>query len=500
MQYDTSSILLENISDGYFALDTNWRFTYANGKAQKILRKTWEELIGQDIHVVLAAGRGHSFLCKYQEAVATGQVVESELLVEEYNIWMKSRAVPYPGGLLVFCQDVTTERYLWKLPDIFSSIRKLSEWITDIDHFMQVIVSSLTTGLDCHAAVGCRNEQDSWQIKYVYNQSPDIIGGQLPDCIMPPLKAAISRRQPVVFEPAADFDGAECRDDICARDRTLVIPLFVRGDRVIGCILFDNLPVGFNEAQIVFAKQAMEFMELFLTNAYDITEIKIMEKEMQHLDRLNLVGQLAAGISHEVRNPMTTVRGFLQMLMKKDGCQQYQEYFELMIGELDRANSIISEFLSVAKPRQPDCNEANLNNIIRAIEPLLTTDALIASKHVVLELGTVHNLYVDEKEIRQLLLNLVRNGLEAMPRTGTIVVRTYEENEQVILVVQDEGEGIPSHIIKRLGTPFLTSKANGTGLGLAVCYGIASRHNAQIEITTGSTGTTVYVKFTKKQG
>jgi signal transduction histidine kinase len=153
----------------------------------------------------------------------------------------------------------------------------------------------------------------------------------------------------------------------------------------------------------------------------------------------------------------------------------------------------------VAKTRQPDCIETNINNIIRAIEPLLTTDALASSKYVVLELEAVDNLNLNEKEIRQLLLNLVRNGLEAMPGTGSIRIRTYEEKEQVILVVQDEGEGIPNHIISRLGTPFLTSKVNGTGLGLAVCYGIASRHNAKIDVTTGTTGTTVYVKFNKGQ-
>lgn len=498
VQSGNSSRLLENISDGYFALDTNWRFTYANVKAQEILRKTREELIGQDIYVMLAAGRGHPLMCQYQKAVTTGKVVEAEAFVAEYNIWLKSRAVPYSGGLLVFCQDVTTQRYLRKLPETFSSIRKSLAWITDIEHFMQVVIASLTVGMDCRAAVGCRHEQDSWQIRYVYNQSPDIIGGQLPGSIMPALMEAIIRRQPVVVEHEGCLAGADSEACFGAKVSTLVMPLFIRSNNAVGCLLFDNLPVGFNDAQIEFSQQAMEFMELLLTNAYDVTEIKSMEEEIQHLDRLSLVGQLAAGISHEVRNPMTTVRGFLQMLMKKDGCRQYQEYFELMISELDRANSIISEFLSVAKPKQPDCREANINNIIQAIEPLLTTDALAASKHIVLELGAVHNLCVDEKEIRQLLLNLVRNGLEAMPGTGSIVIKTYEENEQVVLVVQDEGEGIPSHIINRLGTPFLTSKANGTGLGLTVCYGIASRHNAQIDVTTGSTGTTVYVRFNKK--
>lgn len=232
-----------------------------------------------------------------------------------------------------------------------------------------------------------------------------------------------------------------------------------------------------------------------LTLVTDVTDMKVMEREMLRLDRLNLVGQMAAGISHEVRNPMTTVRGFLQMLRKKEDCKQFLEYFDLMISELDRANSIISEFLSVAKTKQSCCVEADLNGIIMTLEPLLITDAVVKGMEIRLDLGAIPKLCLNEKEIRQLLLNLVRNGIEAMAQAGAVTIRTYMENQQVILAVQDQGPGILPHILNRLGTPFLTSKANGTGLGLAVCYSIAERHNAKIQVTTSSSGTTVFVKF-----
>lgn len=232
-----------------------------------------------------------------------------------------------------------------------------------------------------------------------------------------------------------------------------------------------------------------------LINIDDITEIKTLQKEMLTLDRMNLVGQMAAGISHEVRNPLTTVRGFLQMLMKKEGCQLYRDHFELMISELDRANTIISEFLSVAKSKQSCYQEMDLNQIIKTMEPLLITNGIVTGKSVVLELRDVRRLNLNEKEIRQLLLNLVRNGLEAMPQAGVVTVRTCEEMGRVVLAVQDEGTGFPPHILERLGRPFLTSKVNGTGLGLSVCYGIAERHQATIEVQSTATGTTVLVKF-----
>lgn len=227
----------------------------------------------------------------------------------------------------------------------------------------------------------------------------------------------------------------------------------------------------------------------------DITDVKRLKNEMLRLDQLNLVGQMAAGISHEVRNPMTTVRGFLQMLQKKAECQGFCEYFDIMISELDRANSIISEFLSVAKTKPAYHVNTDLNSIIKAIEPLVASDAAATGNTLAVELGAIRPLSLNEKEMRQLLLNLVRNGFEAMEQPGAVTVRTYEEDNQVVLAVEDQGAGIPPEILAKLGTPFLTSKNNGTGLGLAVCYGIVKRHKGTIEVTTGAGGTTFYIRF-----
>jgi signal transduction histidine kinase len=120
---------------------------------------------------------------------------------------------------------------------------------------------------------------------------------------------------------------------------------------------------------------------------------------------------------------------------------------------------------------------------------------MVFDKHVVFNLGVVQELLLDEKEIRQLILNLVRNGLEAMPVGKKLTISTYMEKGEVVLAVQDEGGGIGSEMLDKLGTPFFTTKEYGTGLGLAVCYSIAARHNAWIEVDTGPGGTTFYVRF-----
>jgi len=229
--------------------------------------------------------------------------------------------------------------------------------------------------------------------------------------------------------------------------------------------------------------------------ARDITELKLLQNEITRLDRLNLVGEMAASIGHEVRNPMTTVRGFLQMLSRKPELLNFNDFFTLMIEELDRANAIISEFLSLAKNKAVSLEPHNLNSIIKSIEPLIQADAAISDKCLRLELSDIPDLLVDAKEIRQLILNLTRNGLEAMPPGKALTIKTYQEGNEAILAVQDEGHGIDPNLLEKLGTPFLTTKETGTGLGLPICYSIAKRHNAEITIETGANGTTFGVLF-----
>ena len=227
----------------------------------------------------------------------------------------------------------------------------------------------------------------------------------------------------------------------------------------------------------------------------EIDKRRKMENEVARLDRLNLVGEIAAGIGHEIRNPMTTVRGFLQLIGNRKIYAGEKEYFDLMISALDRANAIITEFLTMAKDRPVEKKEQNLNQIIQTLFPLLESDAIKHDVRLRLDLGDVPALLLDDKEIRQVIYNLIRNGLEATPPGSTMTIRTFSDSEAVVLSVKDQGAGIEPEILDKIGTPFFTTKDYGTGLGLAVCYSIATRHNATIKIETNSSGTTFYVKF-----
>lgn len=234
-----------------------------------------------------------------------------------------------------------------------------------------------------------------------------------------------------------------------------------------------------------------------LTVMNDTTAKKHLEQDVIRLEKLNLIAQMSAGISHEVRNPMTTVRGLLQFLMRKPEYAHHIDYFELMISELDRANLIISDFLSIthSDPLNYEYVLQDLNSVLERIRPLIQAEALEKSCQLLYCLSETPQISINSKEIHQMILNFSRNGFDAMPSGGTLTVKTFCQDNHVLLAIQDQGNGIDKAMLGKLGTPFLTTKQNGTGLGLAICYGVAQRHKAKIEVKTGSYGTTFEVYF-----
>ncbi len=188
---------------------------------------------------------------------------------------------------------------------------------------------------------------------------------------------------------------------------------------------------------------------------HDITAQKNLDEEMRRFDRLNTVGEMAASIGHEVRNPLTTVRGYLQLFQRKNMVAEYHGQLQTMIDELDRANAIISEFLSLAKDKRIELKPTYLNSAIRKILPLLQATALREDKELAAELAEVPKITVDEDEITQCVLNLSRNALDAVPPGGIVTLSTdWDGQKTVCLAVRDNGPGISPEIAARLGTPF----------------------------------------------
>jgi PAS domain S-box-containing protein len=229
--------------------------------------------------------------------------------------------------------------------------------------------------------------------------------------------------------------------------------------------------------------------------ARDITSLQKQKLEMARLDRLNTFAELASVISHEVRNPMTTIGGFLQMLQQKTQDKKQMEYFSIMSDELKRVNAILSEFITIGRNKEVKQEKQSLKAIIFSMAPLLEADASYQGKIIKFNLKDTSDVLVNANEIRQLILNLTRNGLEAMEPNGIVQIKTASKDNKVILSVKDNGHGIAEEYLEKLGTAFFSTKESGTGLGLYVCYEIVQRNNATLNVITGTNGTTFMVAF-----
>lgn len=226
-----------------------------------------------------------------------------------------------------------------------------------------------------------------------------------------------------------------------------------------------------------------------------------MEQEIKRMSALQVVGEMAAAIGHEIRNPLTTIKGFLQLLRNKPEHANEHLYFHTMLEEIERANSIITEYLSLAKHKIAQFRPHCMNEIIRQLYPLVQATASASCQDIRLDLALVPQMEMDEKEIRQLLHNLIRNGLEAMDENQVLTIRTRSEEGTVVLEVEDEGPGFTQDVLHTAGTPFVTTKEKGTGLGLSICYSIVERHEGQLVIQSspGRTLITIRLPLTQKK-
>ncbi|WP_031514738.1 sensor histidine kinase [Desulfofalx alkaliphila] len=203
-------------------------------------------------------------------------------------------------------------------------------------------------------------------------------------------------------------------------------------------------------------------------------------------------------INHELKNSVTILRGIIHYLMRDKGdCNHCKKHFNIMLGELDRASLLLKEYMKQDKTRPVKYKLNNLNDVIKSVYPMIRAKAALEKKDLKIILGEIPDVYIDAEEARILIINLVLNGLESMDE-GRLTIKTYQETDKVVLVVEDQGNGINQHVIDKIGTPFITTKECGTGLGLATCLDIISKYKASHEIKTGSRGTQFFVRFKKQ--
>ncbi|WHX98878.1 PAS domain S-box protein [Neobacillus sp. DY30] len=213
----------------------------------------------------------------------------------------------------------------------------------------------------------------------------------------------------------------------------------------------------------------------------DITERKKTEEVLHRQDKLAAVGQLAAGVAHEIRNPLTSMKGYAEFLTLDEKDPERLEFINIILDEIERVNTIVEDFMVLAKPKMVELEEKNVVPVIKNVVSLLEFEA--RKKHVKLSFDCSHEIIqieCDENRLKQVFLNFIKNGIEAMPNGGDLHVKTVIHDNNVQISIQDTGVGIPKEKLKQLGEPFYTTKKNGNGLGLMVSFKIIENHNGKV--------------------
>jgi PAS domain S-box-containing protein len=274
--------------------------------------------------------------------------------------------------------------------------------------------------------------------------------------------------------------------------------------RTIQNVMESDEPSGFQECKLIGKNGAIINVEInsirihnfhgetvILSVLRDLTEQKKEEYSMIRSEKLAAVGKLAAGMAHEIRNPLTPLRGFCQILREKYKGDRY--YFDIMLTELDRINMIVSDFMTLSKPQITEFKKKNINNILQSVISILETQATLNNVSIVSTYDELPSIYCEESQLKQVFVNVINNAIHAMPSGGEIKVSTKMKlNGYILASIQDEGIGIPEDIIQRVGEPFFTTKENGNGLGLMISRKIIENHHGLFKISSKQKqGTTI---------
>ncbi|MGE7876843.1 PAS domain S-box protein [Peribacillus muralis] len=246
------------------------------------------------------------------------------------------------------------------------------------------------------------------------------------------------------------------------------------------------IPIIFEDGRvkhIEFLTRKNVYSSLNLSIFRDVSKNLEMQEQIRKSDTLNVVGELAAGIAHEIRNPMTALKGFIQLL--EDGVEgDFSTYFHVITSEIKRIETIITEFLVLAKPQALKIVKQDVHTILRETLELLAAQALLENIQFNTFFEEVEfTVLCEANQLKQVFINIIKNALEVMPNGGAVRINTSRcTGKYVCISITDQGMGIPSEKLKKLGEPFYTTKDRGTGLGLMVSYKIIEEHKGYIDV------------------
>ncbi|WP_144475249.1 ATP-binding protein [Cytobacillus oceanisediminis] len=255
----------------------------------------------------------------------------------------------------------------------------------------------------------------------------------------------------------------------------------------------------FQSAKVLFALGLILFISIIawiLLSRFQsyITAITSIYEDMRQKEKLAVIGQMATAIAHEIKNPLSSLKGFTQLQQEKDNGDE--QYYPIMLNEIDRINAIVNDLLILGKPNTAIKKPQKLEEIIQYVLSVIVPHAQRRDIDIILDTKTSSVLLCDENQLKQVFINLIKNAMEAMPEGGTVTIRIESQNSGIKVSVIDEGCGIKPDQLAKLGEPFYTTKQSGNGLGLMVSKKIIEEHGGNLIINSElgkGTDVTIYL-------
>jgi PAS domain S-box-containing protein len=457
MNIDKLDILeiLGRVTDGFYMLDSNWNFIYINREAERILGRSKEELLGKCILNEFAESIYLPIYRKYKFAMKKQKSVNFEFYHPHTKQWFDIRVYPSTEGLSLYLFDITARKR--KSIRTKQSYQSLFTNNPDAVFYLDLEGKFISGNEALEVVSGYREEE---LVNMSYHSL--IVKEDLEKVNYHFIEAAKGTPQ-----------NFECR-------------VIRKSGRVIH-IRVTNIPITIDNE--VVGEYGI---------AKDITLQKIAEENIENAEKLSLVGQLSASIAHEIRNPLTTLKGFLQLIKGKNEIPE--NYIEIMLSEMNRIEVITSELLLLAKPQAIEFRNEEIRDILNDVVTLLQSQALMKNIEIIFDYENVGSIYCVSNQIKQIFINIIKNAIEAMSESGviTVTMRNYDAHNIIIEVI-DQGCGIPEELASNIGLPFYSTKEKGTGLGMLTTYKLVNDHGGKItfESKVGE-GTTFRVTLPRK--
>ncbi|WP_163100425.1 PAS domain-containing sensor histidine kinase [Peribacillus alkalitolerans] len=444
--------ILDRITDAVIALDHEWSLTYINQQASKLLCRSSEELIGKNLWEEFPEAVNLPFYKYYHQAVREQVSVNFDAYFPPLKTWFDVRAYPSPNGLSVYFQDITEKKELANKRE---------------QHYKSLFENNPDAVFSFDLAGNYISVNPSMEHLLGYSEEEFLSMSYIP--LVPKDEIEKTRK----FFSKATMGETQHYETKAIHKNGNVIDVKVT-----------NMPIIVNN-QIVGVYGI----------AKDITRENQTKNLLLESEKLTVVGQLAASIAHEIRNPLTSIKGFLQLIRSTEEINS--QYLSIMADEITRIESITSELLILAKPQAEHYQNQSLNKIIEDVVILLGSQALINNIEFKLNLATLPNIQCNASQLKQVFINILKNSIEAMPDGGEISVSGMQQStNEIFIQVIDQGCGIPQDLLQKIGSPFYTTKEKGTGLGMMTTLKIVDAHGGTMDISSVmNEGTIISIKF-----